>query len=60
MAPRPTPRDPMSAGGPLALAILAGVIIGAILGQPTIGFFGGLAIGLAILIAVWLRDTGRI
>lgn len=48
---------PMRSGGALlAFAILAGVIAGVLLGQPSLGFLAGLAAGLALLALVWLRD----
>ena len=47
------PSSPLGGGGPLALCILLGVVIGLIAGQPTLGFLGGLAIGAAIAVWVW-------
>ena len=55
----PSPREPRAAGGLMALAILGGVVIGSILGQPTIGFLAGAAIGVGLLLAFWLIDRGR-
>jgi hypothetical protein len=55
----PSPREPRAAGGLMALAILGGVVIGSILGQPTIGFLTGAAIGVGLLVAFWLIDRGR-
>jgi hypothetical protein len=52
-------RSPRAAGGPAALSILAGVVIGSLAGQPTIGFFIGLAVGIALLLGVWLIDRRR-
>lgn len=43
----------------MALAILGGVVIGSILGQPTIGFLVGAAIGVVLLVTFWLADRGR-
>ena len=56
MADKPAPR---AAGALLALSIIAGAGIGAAFGQPTIGILAGIAIGLAITIAVWWRDRAR-
>jgi hypothetical protein len=51
----PTPSS--AAGGCLiALAVLAGVVIGLFVHQPTIGFLGGLAVGIGAAIWVWLTD----
>ena len=50
-------RKPMRSGGALlAFAILAGVLAGTWLGQPSLGFLAGLGAGLALLALVWLRD----
>jgi hypothetical protein len=49
-------RFPLAGGALLAFAILAGVIIGVIAGQPSIGFLAGLGVGLLLLAAVWLFD----
>ncbi len=51
---------PARAGGSiLAAAIIAGVIAGIILGQPSIGFLAGAAIGTLIALLLWLRDRRR-
>lgn len=55
----PSPREPRAAGGLMAIAILGGVVIGSVLGQPTIGFLAGAAIGVGLLLAFWLIDRGR-
>ncbi|WP_326523171.1 hypothetical protein [Sphingomonas sp.] len=55
-APLPPKRRPIGPGGPFVLALFAGVIIGLIYGQPTIGFLGGLATGIAVALLIWLRD----
>ena len=48
---------PMRSGGALlAFAILAGVLAGVLLGQPSLGFLAGLGAGVALLALVWLRD----
>jgi hypothetical protein len=50
--------DRSTAGGGclIALAVLAGVVIGLFMHQPTIGFLAGLALGVAAAVAVWLVD----
>ncbi|MGQ0590121.1 MAG: hypothetical protein ACT4N8_11430 [Sphingosinicella sp.] len=54
------PRKPMRSGGALlALAILAGVVGGALLRQPSLGFLIGLGVGLVLLGLVWLADRRR-
>jgi hypothetical protein len=52
----PSPREPRAAGGLMALSILGGVVIGSLLGQPTIGLLAGAAIGVGLLLAFWLID----
>ena len=43
-------------GSILAAAIIAGVIGGSILGQPSIGFLAGTAAGVLIALLLWWRD----
>jgi hypothetical protein len=48
------------AGGAfLALAILAGAVIGSLRGQPTIGVLAGTGAGVSIALALWLLDRRR-
>lgn len=51
--PSPDSRPPMGGGAPLALLLLAGVIIGGLLGQPTIGLLVGLALGIVVAVLIW-------
>ena len=54
------PQQSARAGGSiLALSIIAGAVGGIILGQPSIGFLVGLAVGTAIAAALWLHDRKR-
>jgi len=52
-------RKPMSGGFLLALSLILGVVLGAWRGQPSLGFIGGLGVGLALLLLVWLIDRRR-
>ena len=52
----PTSSSPAAGGCLIALAVLAGVVIGLFIRQPTIGFLGGLAVGIAAATWVWLTD----
>jgi hypothetical protein len=49
-------KRPRAGGSLLAIAILLGTVIGAILGQPSIGFLAGSAIGVMLLGLIWLGD----
>lgn len=55
----PDRKAPRAGGVLLALAILAGVLIGLFAGQPSIGFLVGAGIGLLLLILIWLNDRRR-
>jgi len=46
-------KPPMGGGAPLALLMLAGVIIGGFLGQPTIGLLVGFALGALVAVLIW-------
>lgn len=47
---------PGTAGGfLLALTLVAGTVIGLLLGQPSIGFLVGLGIGSVIALLLWLK-----
>lgn len=43
----------MGGGAPLALLVLAGVIIGGLMGQPSIGLLVGLALGSIVAVLIW-------
>ena len=53
------PRFRRAGGAMLALSILIGVIAGTLLHQPSIGFLGGLGVGLLIVVTIWLVDRPR-
>ncbi|HEU4959944.1 MAG TPA: hypothetical protein VFT56_06010 [Sphingomonas sp.] len=52
----PPPRSPAAGGCLTAIAVMLGVIVGLIFGQPTIGFLAGLAIGVVAAVMVWWVD----
>ncbi len=56
MASPPANNAPKAGGFLLALGIVAGVLIGGLLGQPSIGFLVGLGIGIVLVALVWLID----
>ncbi len=49
-------KNAKSGGVLLAFSILAGVFWGLYEGEPSMGFLIGTAIGLALLLLVWLLD----
>ncbi|WBO22173.1 hypothetical protein [Sphingomonas abietis] len=57
MADHPGPQ----AGGVLiAVAVMAGTILGGLMNQPSLGLLAGLAIGVAAAVALWLADRRKI
>jgi hypothetical protein len=56
----PDQSNPSAAGVLLAIAILAGAIIGMIAREPSAGVVGGAAIGILAALLYWLRDRRRI
>lgn len=54
-----TPRNPMAGGFLLAIALIIGVIAGAVMGQPSLGFVIGFGVGVAGLLIVWLLDRRK-
>lgn len=59
MTPPPANRAPKAGGALLALAIIVGVFAGGLLGEPSIGFLAGLAVGVLLVAFVWLIDRRR-
>lgn len=54
------PQSQKSAGGIfIAFGGIAGVLLGGIMGQPSIGLLAGLAFGALIALALWLRERGN-
>jgi hypothetical protein len=49
-------RAPQAGGAFIAGAIIAGVVGGSILGQPSIGFLVGATVGAAAALLMWLRE----
>lgn len=52
-------RNPMAGGALLAASILLGPIVGLFFGQPSLGLLAGFAVGLLLLLLVWLIDRRR-
>lgn len=56
----PRTQRPAQAGGfLLAASIIAGVVGGSLVREPSIGFFVGAGVGLVLLGLVWLKDRRR-
>lgn len=47
------PANPVGLGAPLAFLIIAGVIVGGLLGQPSVGLLVGTGLGIAIAVIAW-------
>ena len=45
-----------AAGFFIAVAVVAGAILGTIFGQPSLGVVGGAALGILAALALWLQD----
>jgi mannose/fructose/N-acetylgalactosamine-specific phosphotransferase system component IIC len=45
-----------SGGCLLAFSVVAGTVVGTIMGQPSIGFLAGSALGLVLVLAVFVLD----
>lgn len=40
----------------IALGLIAGTVAGVVVGEPTAGLVGGLALGILAALAMWWRD----
>lgn len=52
-------KNPTGAGAIIALMILAGAILGGLMGQPSAGLLAGCALGILIALLLWLRERGK-
>jgi hypothetical protein len=59
MASKPPSRAPLAGGAIIAFAVLAGAIIGATQGQPSLGFVIGAGAGVLAALAIWVIDRRR-
>jgi uncharacterized membrane protein (UPF0136 family) len=50
---------PVAGGALLAFSLIVGSVIGILRGQPSLGFMGGLGVGVVLLVAVALIDRAR-
>ena len=60
--PSPPPeKNRKSSGGGIFIALfsIAGVIIGGLAGQPSIGLLAGVALGIAVALALWWNEARR-
>ena len=55
----PNKRNSLAGGCLIAICVIAGVLWGAYVRQPSIGFLAGLGVGLALSILIWLFDRLR-
>ncbi|GAB5487118.1 MAG: hypothetical protein Pars2KO_06880 [Parasphingorhabdus sp.] len=55
--PSRDPSESRTAGGfYIAVGTVAGAIVGALLGQASIGFLAGLALGSLLALIIWLKE----
>lgn len=54
-----TPPSPTAGGAFIAILSLVGTFAGGFMGEPVIGLLAGLALGIVISIAIWLRERSR-
>ncbi len=54
--PLPPTRPSRGVGGPFVVLLILGVAVGVALRQPTLGFLGGAAAGIAVGVLIYLRD----
>lgn len=58
--PPPNRAKKSSAGGVfIALLSIGGTILGGLMGQPTIGLLAGIALGVALALALWWNEEHR-
>ncbi|WP_156679668.1 hypothetical protein [Sphingomonas profundi] len=58
--PQPPAPEPRAAGAFIAVAVIAGAIVGFVLHQPSAGVLAGAALGIAVAVAQWLADRRRL
>ncbi|WP_197420657.1 hypothetical protein [Sphingomonas sp. CCH5-D11] len=54
----PDQRSNSAGGFLLAVSLMVGTIVGLLLGQPSVGFLAGLAIGSIAAVSLWLKGRG--
>lgn len=54
-----SPPPQRAAGAFIALSVVAGMLIGVMAHQPTIGILGGTAAGVVVALILWLQDRKR-
>lgn len=59
MASKPPSRAPLAGGAIIAFGVLAGAILGATQGQPSLGFVIGAGLGVIAALLIWLVDRRR-
>jgi len=52
-------KNPTGAGAIIALLIVAGAILGGLMGQPSAGLLIGAGLGALIALLLWLRERDR-
>lgn len=57
--PRNGPKNSQAGGFLIAMGAMLGACVGFLFGQATPGFLIGSATGIALAVAIWLRDSRR-
>jgi hypothetical protein len=52
-------KNPTGAGAIIALLIVAGAILGGLMGQPSAGLLIGAGLGALIALLLWLRERDK-
>lgn len=55
----PSPTSPAGGGCLLAICVILGALLGVVFHQISAGIVGGIVVGAAIAVALWMKDRPR-